>query len=252
MPFPRPFSILRDSYENNASLELSTIESSLNEFNKLYEINLTPSALKTVFSHPSYAHEFGGKHHEQLESLGDAVLGLWIADKLCSLHADEREGKLSKMRSSLVNEKVLATLGKDLALQEFILVGRGEWKQGTFEKDSVIANTFEALLGALYRQGGVEASSQFLERVFKGKEQYFDLKNLEQFDVKSKLQELCLEKFKMLPRYESEEKSIDKKVFFETSLFLGDKFITKATAPSKKEGELICAKQCIDKNLLAL
>ena len=252
MPAPRPYSILNDSYTSDKALVAATIDEALGQFNHLHDQNLAIDLLRTVFSHPSFTHENGGMHHEQFEFLGDAVLSLWITDKLCSLYPDVREGKLSKMRSSLVNEKILATLSRDLSLADFILVGKGEWKQKTHEKDSVLANTFEAILGALYRQGGVEMAARFLNKVFENKDHYFDLKNLEQFDVKSKLQELCLEKFKLLPRYESVEMTQDKKVFFETSLFIGEKLITKAVAPSKKEGELLCAQQCLTNNLTAL
>lgn len=252
MPFPRPFSVLRDSYEAQAALNSELLDQSLIQFNEINQTNLDIHSLRTVFSHPSFTHENGGQHHEQLEFLGDAVLGLWIADRLIHIHAGEREGKLSKMRSSLVNEKILASLGRDLSLQDFILVGKGEWKQKTFERDSVLANTFEAILGALYKQGGLKPASEFLTRVFEGKDHYFDLKILEQFDVKSKLQELCLEQFRLLPSYTSLELQEDKKVMFETSLYIGERLITKARAPSKKEGELLCAQQCLIQNLTAL
>ncbi|GEM_PF-555287 len=252
MPAPRPFSILSDSYDGDQPLIASAIDQALGQFNHIHDLNLSDDLLRTVFSHPSFTHENGGNHHEQFEFLGDAVLSLWITDKLCTLYPDVREGKLSKMRSSLVNEKILATLSRELKLSEFILVGKGEWKQKTHEKDSVLANTFEAILGALYRQGGVEMASRFLNRVFDKNEKYFDLKNLELFDAKSKLQELCLERYKSLPRYESVEQVQDKKILFETSLFIEEKFITKATAPSKKEGELLCAQECLTNNLTTL
>lgn len=252
MPFPRPFTILQDSYAADQAVIPGTIDESFGQINHLYNLNLTIELLRTVFSHPSFTHENGGKHQEQLEFLGDAVLSLWVTDKLCALYPDVREGKLSKMRSSLVNEKILAGLARELEFADFILVGKGEWKQKTHEKDSVLANTFEAMLGALYTQSGLAGASQFLNRVFNNKESYFDLKNLEQFDAKSKLQETCLEHFRLLPRYESEEKTLDKKIFFETSLYVGEKFITKAQGLSKKEGELLCAQQCLTNNLLAL
>lgn len=252
MPAPRPYSLLSDSYSADKSVTLTALDESLLQFNDDFNLSLDIELLRTVFSHPSFTHENGGKHHEQLEFLGDAVLSLWMTDKLCTLYPDVREGKLSKMRSSLVNEKTLAALARDLKLSEFILVGKGEWKQRTFDKDSVLANTFEAILGALYRQGGVSSASQFLAQTFKDKDHYFDLKNLEQFDAKSKLQELCLEKFKQLPRYESAEKVEDKKVYFETFLYIGERLLTSASATSKKEGELLCAQKCLNDNLTAL
>ncbi len=252
MPAPRPFSLLSASYSTDKSVPVQELNDSLQSFNHDFNLDLSVELLRTVFSHPSFTHEHGGKHHEQLEFLGDAVLSLWTTDKLCSLYPDVREGKLSKMRSSLVNEKTLSSLAREINLSDFILVGKGEWKQKTHEKDSVLANTFEAILGALYRQGGVDLAAKFLSQTFTNKDHYFDLKNLEQFDAKSKFQEMCLEKYKTLPRYESVEKSEDKKVLFETSLYIGEKLLATAVAPSKKEGELLCAQKCLNDKLTAL
>lgn len=122
------------------------------------------SLLIRALTHRSYANEQGGggEDNEVLEFLGDAVLGLIVSDLLCRRHPSLNEGQMSKLKSFLVSAETLAKLADELGLGQFVFLGRGEEKTAGRTKSSILANTFEALIAALYLDGGLDGASAFV------------------------------------------------------------------------------------------
>ncbi len=126
----------------------------------------SPALLRRALTHPSRANEDGapGESNERLEFLGDAVLGLVVAELLMISHPGASEGELTHARAEAVKRDALAERGRALGLGELVRLGRGEARSGGAEKPSVLANAFEAVVGALYLDAGFAAARAFLER----------------------------------------------------------------------------------------
>jgi ribonuclease-3 len=133
-------------------------------------VAIDPELLCRALTHRSYAHEHGGlPTNERLEFLGDSVLGLVITDALYHAHPDLPESQLAKMRASVVNTQALAEIARGLGpggLGAHLLLGRGELGTGGRDKDSLLADTLEAVLGAVYVDRGHEVARQVISRVF--------------------------------------------------------------------------------------
>lgn len=127
-----------------------------------------PMLLQQALTHPSYLHEAGGAggDYQRLEFLGDAVLGMLLAELLCQCYPEWDEGRLSQLRSRLAGQDVLADRARTLQLGSCILLGRGEAQSCGRDKDSILADVFEALLAALYRDAGLPAARAFVQRLF--------------------------------------------------------------------------------------
>jgi len=125
------------------------------------------SLLETALTHASRAHEMGaGRGNERLEFLGDAVLDLVVAQLLYEAHPDWPEGELTRSRAALVNRNALADCGRKLALGEFVKLGRTEQRSAGEQKDSILADCFEAVIGAVYLDGGLEPVAALARRLF--------------------------------------------------------------------------------------
>lgn len=122
--------------------------------------------LVLALTHRSFAHEAGGvPTNERLEFLGDSVLGIIVTEHLFRAHPDLPEGELAKMRAATVSQRALAQVARTLGLGEFILLGRGELATGGREKDSILSDTVEALIGATYLCHGLEGTRGVVERL---------------------------------------------------------------------------------------
>ncbi len=143
----------------------------------------------------------GAKNYERLEFLGDSILGFVIADWLYHNYSELAEGKLSRMRSSLVRKETLAQVARDLTLSEHLILGEGELKSGGFNRDSILADTVESIIGALYLDSGFEQAHGFIHQKF---EQHLAKISAESThkDPKSKLQETMQKRGMELPVYE--------------------------------------------------
>lgn len=142
----------------------------------------------------------GPRHNERLEFLGDAVLGLVIADLLCERLPEENEGNLTRLRSALVNRGNLALLAREAGLSESLRLGQGEKKSGGKRRESILADVLEALIGASYLSSGYEETRLFVERLFA--EQVQNLPDAETLkDPKTRLQELTQRQGLGLPEY---------------------------------------------------
>src|SRR5439155_7321265 len=126
-------------------------------------VEVDPELLQRALTHRSYAYEHGGlPHNERLEFLGDAVLGIVVTETLYRAHPDLPEGKLAKLRASVVNMRALADVARGIGpegLGAFLHLGRGEQSTGGRDKSSILADALEALLGAIYFEHGLPTSA---------------------------------------------------------------------------------------------
>jgi ribonuclease-3 len=153
--------------------------------------------LNEALTHRSYA----TKNNERLEFLGDGILNFVIADELFKQYPDVQEGDLSRLRATLVNKESLAEIAGQLDLGEVILLGTGELKSGGFRRPSILADTVESILGAVYSDGGFESCRDLIVRLYaKRLASPADLQSLK--DPKTRLQELLQSRRFSLPEYQ--------------------------------------------------
>ncbi len=193
--------------------------------------------LKQAITHSSYTNEqkinkYG--HYERLEFLGDAVLELVSSEFLFTIHKEKTEGELTKMRASMVCEPSLAFCAKDLELGEFMLLGKGEETTGGRRRDSITSDAMEAVIGAIYLDGGMEAAKDFINR--------FVLSDLEDkqlfYDSKTNLQELIQGKLKKDFHYILlEESGPEHDKVFEVAVCMEDEIIGRGKGRTKKAAE---------------
>ncbi len=158
-----------------------------------------PELLATALTHASAAFERdGSRGNERLEFLGDAVLGLVVARLLYESHPDWREGELTRARAALVNGHVLALRARALGLVDYLVLGRTERRSGGAEKERVLANLFEAVIGAIYLDGGIEPVRALVSRCFG--EALLDDATLQR-DPKTRFQEWAHATLQDTPRY---------------------------------------------------
>lgn len=195
--------------------------------------------LDTALTHSSYANEAadGREHNERLEFLGDAVLELCVTQQLFQRFPTVREGELTKLRARLVSKPSLADIARNLGLDRFLLLGKGEETQGGRQRSSLLSNAFEALLGAIYLDGGFDAAVEWVGRVYS--ERWPEAPMLEQQrDYKSLLQEETQQAYKARPVYSlvaSSGPEHDK--VFEVRLDLPDGQHVLASGSSMKKAE---------------
>ncbi len=193
--------------------------------------------LRTALTHPSYSSEAGQeryKSNQRLEFLGDAVLELVTSDYLYKAHPKDEEGILTRKRSSLVFEAALAVCAKNIDLGRYILLGVGEKNCHGFEKPSILSDAFEALIGALYLDGGFEAARQFIfERVICSIDELSLL-----HDGKSLIQKYVQSTSGNTLSYELEEqKQDDRTIGFKARLYINNELISDGSGQSKKIAE---------------
>lgn len=156
-----------------------------------------PELLELALTHRS----FGGDHNERLEFLGDAVLGMVIAEALFLRFPDADEGQMSRLRSSLVKRDTLAALARSLEIGSVLRMGAGELNAGGQERTSTLADTLEAIIGAIYLDAGFAATVQFIQRLYDEALQGLDPQQLDK-DPKTRLQEQMQAQARPLPEYE--------------------------------------------------
>jgi len=203
--------------------------------------------LRQALTHRSFVNEnleSGLNHNERLEFLGDAVLALTLSDLLLKKYPELPEGSLSRIRAGQVNERKLSNLALHLGLGTYLLMGKGEEMTGGREKPSILANTLEALLGAIYLDGGYIAASNFVDRLFESelKEDY----DLTSRDFKTLLQEFCQGKSKTVPVYRlSREEGPDHHKMFFVEVTIQDQVIAKGQGRTKKEAQQKAAEEAL-------
>lgn len=208
--------------------------------------------LEHALTHRSRVHEdaSGGVFdNESLEFLGDSVLGFVISDMLFRQFPQHNEGQKSKLRASIVSATALARLAERLGLGEFLILGRGEEKTGGRRKHAIIADCYEALIAAIYLDGGIEPASGFIQRQFQAL--IADAKRggvHEDFteDYKSALQERLQRDGRGLPVYRlAAEVGPPHRRSFEVEIVVGDEVMAKAEGKTKKEAAQAAAKEAL-------
>ena len=203
--------------------------------------------LITALTHKSYVvsnDEDGDVNNERMEYLGDAVLELVTSDFLYKNYKDMSEGEMTKLRASLVCEPALAIDAREFNLQDFIYLGKGEENTGGRNRDSIISDAFEALIGAIYLDGGMSEASKFINT--------FVLNDIEHkqtfYDSKTVLQERVDATNLGMVQYEIvNESGPDHNKVFDAVVKLNDEIIGRGTGHTKKQAEQQAAIEAIDK-----
>lgn len=205
-----------------------------------------PELLMQAFRHASYVNEQGDSNledNERLEFLGDAVLDLAISHFLMEFFEDAEEGILSKYRAMVVDKAGLYEIALELKLSDYLLLGRGEEQSRGREKPSILANTTEALIGALYLDTGFEKTMEIIGRLFSSLLERVGTKEMVH-DFKSSLQEYTQQTYKALPKYRlAEEVGPAHDRTFKVVLALSGIVLAEGVGKSKKEAEQRAAKE---------
>jgi ribonuclease-3 len=198
---------------------------------------LDPGLLEQALTHRSYAYENGGlPTNERLEFLGDAVLGLVVTDALFRAHPDLAEGQLAKLRSAVVNARALAVVARDLGLGGYLRLGRGEEATGGRDKGSILADTVEAIIGAVYVDRGLAVGSQLIHRLFDPTIEAASRLGAG-LDWKTSLQELTASAGLGVPEYLLTDEGPDHEKFFTAVVRVAGEPRGSGTGRSKKEAE---------------
>lgn len=198
--------------------------------------------LTQALTHVSYGHEnyqnraLAYRDNERFEFLGDAVLDLVISDLLLEAFPEATEGQLSKMRAAVVNEKTLFEITKSLNLGVLMLLGKGEQRTGGSQKPSILSSAFEAIVAAIYIDGGFNAVYPVIRFLFAP---LFNENSQISFqDYKTKLQEMVQGRFRLTPTYHLVGSSgPDHAKVFEVEVRIRDQVLACSTGPSKKDAE---------------
>ena len=198
---------------------------------------IDPELLERALTHRSYAYEHGGlPTNERLEFLGDAVLGLVVTDALYRKHPDLPEGQLAKLRASVVNTRALAGVARSLDLGRWLRLGKGEEVTGGRDKASILADTMEAIIGAVFLDRGLEDVTTMVRALFDPLMQAAT-EDGAALDWKTSLQELTAARGLGVPEYAVAESGPDHAKSFTASALVGGVPHGEGSGRSKKEAE---------------
>jgi ribonuclease III len=205
--------------------------------------------IKQAFTHRSYINEHpkdGLEHNERLEFLGDAVLELVTTEFLYAKYPENPEGELTAFRAALVNTQSIAATAVELDMNDYLLLSKGEAKDTGRARLYILANTFEAFIGALYLDQGYDAAKKFIDNSLFHKANKIGEKGLWQ-DAKSRFQELAQEKTSITPTYELlNETGPDHDKQFVVGVFLAEEKVAKGSGRSKQEAEQDAANNALE------
>lgn len=207
--------------------------------------------LDQALTHKSFVNESKDKpvhHNEVLEFMGDSVLGLVITQVLIERFATDDEGKLSKKRASLVNEKRLSELARDLGLELRLRLGKGERAAGVMKNPRILASTLEAVIGAIYLDSDFQSISQILRSLFVPMIEACDWSEDYELDYKTRLQELSQKKYSEVPVYSlQEEVGPEHNKRFEVQVRVSGRVLGLGWGTSKKLAEQAAAKMAMER-----
>lgn len=212
---------------------------------RLGHVFAQPALLETALAHPSFAHEADGtRGNERLELLGDAVLGLVVAEILYAGRPEWHEGDLTRARAALVNARSLAARARALDLGAFVRLGRTEQRTGGATKDSILANVFEAIVGALHLDGGLDVARDFITRVF-GDE--ILRAPVAARDPKTRLQEWAHARMRETPTYRTVNDSrVDEDdARFEVEVWIASEAWARGVGRTKRQAEQEAAERAL-------
>ncbi len=216
-------------------------EDALAELGSVLQLEIDPELLLLALTHRSYAYENGGiAHNERLEFLGDSILGQAVTVMLYLENPDVDEGELAKRRASLVSSAALAEIATNIDLGRYLRLGRGELLTGGREKQSILADAVEAIIGAAYLSVGPEAATALVMRLIAPL-----LSDPDRFgaamDPKTSLQELSTRLGKGLPQYSVTDSGPDHSKRFHAEVAFGGTVIAEGDGTSKKQAEMAAA-----------
>jgi ribonuclease III len=216
----------------------------LAELTRILEVHLDDlGLLETALTHRSWAFENGSvEPNERLEFLGDAVLGLVITDEIFHAHPDEQEGRLAKLRSATVKTASLAEVARALGLGRFVKLGRGEAASGGADKDSILADTLEAVIGAVHVDQGFATAYDLVERLFADVLTELAGRGAA-LDYKTSLQELTAARFEVLPRYQVTDTGPDHDKTFTATVAVDGEMVGSGQGRNKKQAEQRAARE---------
>jgi ribonuclease-3 len=204
---------------------------------------LDSELVERALTHRSYAYENGGlPNNERLEFLGDAVLGLVVTAALFERHPDLPEGQLAKLRASVVSTRALAAVARTIGLGDWVRLGRGEETTGGRDKSSILADTLEALLGAVYLDRGLDTVTEVVHRLFDPLMRAAATQGAS-LDYKTALQELSAARSLGVPEYRSDESGPDHAKEFTAHAVVGGEVRGSGEGRTKKEAEQHAAEQ---------
>ncbi|HEX5774783.1 MAG TPA: ribonuclease III [Candidatus Paceibacterota bacterium] len=207
-----------------------------------------PALLTEALTHRSYLNEHrgAGKHNERLEFLGDAVLELAVTHFLFNRFPEKPEGDLTAYRAALVNTYSLADTAKAIGMSDMLLLSKGESKDTGRARDIILANAFEAVLGALYLDQGYEAAESFVAKHLYPKIDEV-IRTRAYQDAKSAFQEKAQDRKGVTPTYRTlSEEGPDHDKRFTVGVFLGSEEIARGIGQSKQEAEQVAARAALD------
>lgn len=204
--------------------------------------------LAEAFTHRSYLNEhreYPGDHNERLEFLGDAVLELAVTDFLFKKFPDQAEGELTNYRAALVNTVSLAAAAREIGMNDYLLLSRGEARDKGRARDVILADAFEAVIGAIYLDQGYPAAEVFIAKHLYQKIDEVIAKRAYQ-DAKSRFQEIAQEKRGITPSYKTiSETGPDHDKHFTVGVFIGSEEVARGDGPSKQEAEQSAAQAAL-------
>lgn len=208
----------------------------------------SPALLDEALTHRSFTNEQPGAtspHNERLEFLGDAVLTLVVSATIFAAYPALSEGELTRIRAEVVNEQALARIARRLELGPLLRLGRGEQRSGGSDKDSLLANVLEALLGSIFRDGGLDAARQLVENLFAGSIAEA-AERKEGIDSKSRLQELVQSQQGRSPSYRLQEVSgPDHQRIYVVTVAVDDVILGSGRGRTKKAAEQAAAREAL-------
>lgn len=208
-------------------------------------VSISDDLLRLALTHRSFANENDNlPNNERLEFLGDAVLGLSVAEQLYREFPERPESDISKMRAGVVNMYALADVARELGMGPHILLGRGEMRTGGEDKHSILADTFEAILGAIYLEHGFAVAREAVLRILAKKISNAPSVGLT-MDWKTVLLERLSDMKLPLPSYSTQASGPEHDQTFSSQLVVGEDFRTEGTGRTKKESEHAAAKAMV-------
>ena len=234
-----------DEYTLNTNAPLETLEDLLG-----YRFS-DRSLLVQALTHRSFVNESGAENlqnNESFEFLGDAVLGFVVSARIYRLFPGLNEGELSKIKAFLVSAANLFQLAKSIRLGDFILLSRGEIKCGGRKKRAILVDAYEAIIGAIYLDAGVESAAGFIQHQIQPIMQQIDIRQLTYGDYKSALQELLHDTGRPEPVYRVvDELGPDHQKTFVVQILIDEEILAEASGKTKKEAQQSAARIALDK-----
>ena len=210
--------------------------------NEALGVEIEPSLLELAFTHRSFAYESASKEtNERLEFLGDSVLGLIVTEELYKRYPDLDESRLSPLRSGVVNMRALADIARTLELGQYIRLGKGEEVTNGRDKNSLLADALEALIGAIYLQCGFEKCTEIVSRLIATTMDSAVARGAG-LDGKTALQELAASLGRGAPEYVVTEQGPDHDKEFTAAAMVAGNALAVGTGKSKREAEQVAAR----------